>query len=235
MRFETTRWSVVQAAGSDASAEARAALATLCETYWTPLYWYARRRCHRPEEAQDLTQAFLTEFIEKYRVRAANPERGRFRSFLLASFKHFILNDAQARRAEKRGGGVPSLSIEFDAAEGRYSVEPLDARTPEVVFDRQWAMTVLDLGLRRLAHETAEDGKELEFDLLRPCLLGESSEGGYAGIARALGITEGAVKVAVHRLRRRFREMVRQEIAQTVATEQEIDEEVQYLLAVLRQ
>ena len=234
MRFETTRWSVVQAAGSDASTEARAALTTLCETYWTPLYWYARRRSHRPDDAQDLTQAFLTEFIEKYRVRAANPERGRFRSFLLASFTHFILNDAQARRSEKRGGGVPSLSLEFDTAEGRYSLEPPDARTPEAIFDRQWAMTVLDLGLRRLEREATEEGRGLEFEMLKPSLLGESAEGGYAAIARGLGITEGAVKVSVHRLRRRFREMVRQEIAQTVATEQEIDEEVKYLLAALR-
>ena len=234
MPFETTRWSVVQAAGSDASTEARAALTTLCETYWTPLYWYARRQSHRPDDAQDLTQAFLTEFIEKYRVRAANPERGRFRSFLLASFKHFILNDAQARRAEKRGSGVPALSLEFDAAEGRYLLEPPDSRTPEVIFDRQWAMTVLDLGLRRLAREAAEEGRGLEFELLKPSLLGESTEGGYAAVSRALGISEGAVKVAVHRLRRRFREMVRQEIAQTVATEHEIDDEVQFLLAALR-
>lgn len=234
MRFDTTHWSVVQAAGSDASTAARAALTTLCETYWTPLYWYARRQSHRPDEAQDLTQAFLTEFIEKYRVRAANPERGRFRSFLLASFKHFILNDAQARRAAKRGGGVPLLSLEFDAAEGRYVLEPPDARTPEAIFDRQWAMTVLDLSLRRLEREAAHEGRGLEFELLKPSLLGESAGGGYAAIARALGITAGAVKVAVHRLRRRFREMVREEIAQTVVTEREIEEEVTYLLAALR-
>ena len=234
MRFETTRWSVVQAAGSDASTEARAALTTLCETYWMPLYWYARRRSQRPDEAQDLTQAFLTEFIEKYRIRAANRERGRFRSFLLASFKHFILNDAQARRAEKRGGGIPALSLEFDTAEGRYVLEPPDTRTPEAIFDRHWAMTVLDLSLRRLEREAVEEGRGLEFDLLKPSLLGESAEGGYAAIARALDMTEGAVKVAVHRLRRRFREMVRQEIAQTVTTEAEIDEEVRYLLTALR-
>jgi len=234
MRFETTRWSVVQAAGSDASTEARAALTKLCETYWTPLYWFARRQSQRPDEAQDLTQGFLTEFIEKYRVRAANPQRGRFRSFLLASFKNFILNDAQARRAGKRGGGVPILSLEFDTAEGRYVLEPTDTRTPEAIFDRQWAMTVLDLGIRRLAREAGHEGRGLEFELMKPSLLGESTEGGYAAIARALGITEGAVKVAVHRLRRRFREMVREEIAQTVADEQEIDEEVQYLLTALR-
>jgi len=234
MRFETTHWSVVQAAGSDASTEARVALTTLCETYWTPLYWFARRHSHTPDAAQDLTQAFLTEFIEKFRVRAASPERGRFRSFLLGSFKHFMLNDAQARRAEKRGGGVPSLSLEFDTAEGRYVLEPPDARTPEAIFDRQWAMTVLDLGLRHLAREATDEGRGLEFELLKPSLLGESSDGGYAAVAHALGITEGAVKVAVHRLRRRFREMVRQEIAQTVATEHEIDEEVKYLLAALR-
>ena len=234
MRFDTTHWSIVQAAGSDASTEARAALTVLCETYWTPLYWFARRQSHRPDEAQDLTQAFLAEFIEKARVRAASQARGRFRSFLLASFKHFILNDAQARRAEKRGGGVPVLSLEFGNAEGRYSLEPSDARTPEAIFDRQWAMTVLDLGLRRLAQESSGAGRGLEFELLRPSLLGESAKGGYDGIARALGSTEGAVKVAVHRLRRRFRELVREEIAQTVATEGEIDEEVKYLLAALR-
>ena len=234
MRFDTTHWSIVQAAGSDASTEARAALTKLCETYWRPLYWYARRRSHRPDEAQDLTQAFLTEFIEKARVRAANPERGRFRSFLLTSFKNFILNDAQARRADKRGGGVPVLSLEFDAAEGRYSLEPPDMRTPDAIFDRQWAMTVLDLGLRRLGAEAKAEGRGLEFELLRPSLLGESAKGGYDAIARALGSTEGAVKVAVHRLRRRFRELVRLEIAHTVATEREISDEVTYLLAALR-
>jgi RNA polymerase sigma-70 factor (ECF subfamily) len=233
MRFDTTRWSIVQAAGSDASTEARAALTLLCETYWTPLYWYARRS-HRPDEAQDLTQAFLTEFIEKARVRAASPERGRFRSFLLASFKHSILNQAQARRAIKRGGDVPVLSLEFDTAEGRYSLEPPDTRTPDAIFDRQWAMTVLDLGLRRLAQESAAEGRGLEFELLRPSLLGESAVGGYDAIARGLGSTEGAVKVAVHRLRRRFRELVRQEIAQTVATESEVEAEVKYLLNALR-
>lgn len=234
MRFETTRWSIVQAAGSDASTEARAALTRLCETYWTPLYWYARRQSRNADQAQDLTQAFLTEFIEKYRVRAANPERGRFRSFLLTSFKHFMLNDAQARRAGKRGGGVPILSLEFDAAEGRYGLEPSDTRTPEAIFDRQWAMTVLDLGIRRLEREAGQEGRGLEFELMKSSLLGESVEGGYAAIGRALGITEGAVKVAVHRLRKRFREMVREEIAQTVATEREIDEEVRYLLTALR-
>jgi RNA polymerase sigma-70 factor (ECF subfamily) len=126
------------------------------------------------------------------------------------------------------------LSLEFDTAEGRYSLEPPDTRTPDALFDRQWAMTVLDLGLRRLAHESAAEGRGLEFELLRPSLLGESAKGGYDAIARGLGSTEGAVKVAVHRLRRRFRELVREEIAQTVATESEIDEEVKYLLAALR-
>ena len=233
-RFDTTHWSVVQAAGGDASTEARHAMASLCATYWPPLYWYARRWSSDAETAQDLTQTFLTEFIEHDRVRAADRTRGRFRSFLLASFKHFLLNDAQARRTAKRGGGAPVLSLDFASAEGRYALEVPDTRTPDAIFDRRWAMTVLDLAMVRLTQEADEEGKRDEFLVLKPSLTGESENGGYAALGRALGRSEGAIKVAVHRLRRRYRDLVRDEIARTVATEQEIDEEVQYLLAALR-
>ena len=232
-RFDTTRWSLVQAAGAEVSSEARAALATLCERYWTPLYWFARRQGHGADDAQDVTQAFLTRFIDKHDVRAARRERGRFRSFLLASFKHFILNDIQSRRAVKRGGSRTPLSLEFETAERTYVREPPDTRTPETIFDRRWALTVLDRVVQRLRREAMESGKREEFDRLKPSLLGESAPGGYEAWGRELGLSEGAVRVAVHRLRRRYQRALRDEIAQTVSTSDEVEEEIRYLLGAL--
>jgi RNA polymerase sigma factor (sigma-70 family) len=231
-RFETTRWSLVLTAGGDASA-AQVALATLCETYWYPLYAYARRQGCNPEDAQDLTQAFFARLLEKQVVHGARRERGRFRSFLLAAMKHFLLNEAQHRRALKRGGGHVLQSLDVEIGETRYRRELTDACTPEVLFDRSWACTVLDRVLVRLRGEWTNSGKAAEFDRLKACLTGESREGGYRELSRELGLSDGAVKVKVHRLRRRYRDLLREEIAETVLTEQAVQEEIQHLFRAL--
>jgi RNA polymerase sigma factor (sigma-70 family) len=231
--FETTRWSVVLTAGARDSSGAHQALATLCETYWYPLYAFVRRQGYDADQAQDLTQAFFARLLEKHDVEDARRERGRFRSFLLASLKHFLQNEAQYRRRQKRGGGQAPLSLEFETAEGRYLREPPDPRTPETIFDRRWALTVLDGVLRRLRREAVDADKVAEFDALKACLNGDLPHGSYRALGETLGMTEGAVKVAVHRLRRRFQRVLREEIAQTVPTPQAVDEELQYLFRAL--
>jgi RNA polymerase sigma-70 factor (ECF subfamily) len=231
-RFDTTHWSIVVTAGGDGSL-AHQALASLCETYWYPLYAYVRRQGYDADQAKDLTQGFFARLIEKRDVDGARRERGRFRSFLLASLKHFLLNEAERRRALKRGGGQAPLSLEFDAAEGRYLREPPDSRTPETIFDRRWALTMLDRVLRRVRQDAIDAGRAAEFDVLKPCLTGDMPRGGYRALSEQLGISESGVKVAVHRLRRRFQRRLREEIAQTVLTPDQVDEELQYLFRAL--
>lgn len=229
-QFETTHWSVVLAAGGADSSASRRALATLCETYWYPLYAYIRRRGYAAEDAQDLTQAFLASLLDRRDFEGLSSERGRFRAFLLASLQHFLANDAAKRRAQKRGGGFAALSLSFDQAEGRYAREPPELETPASIFDRRWALTVIDRVLDELASEAGADGRGAEFDRLRSCLLGDAPAGGYAAVARELGSTEGAIKVAVHRLRRKFQAVLRRQIAQTVLTPQDVDDEIRYLI-----
>jgi RNA polymerase sigma-70 factor (ECF subfamily) len=231
--FDTTHWSLVLAAGGDDSAKARLALATLCETYWYPLYAYIRRRGNGAEDARDLTQAFLASLIERKDFRHLDKTRGRFRAFLLASVQHFLANDAARRHAQKRGGRTPTLSLDLDGAEGRYRVEPAEAATPETLYERRWALTVIDRVLARLRHEFQTDARGGEFDALKSCLLGETPLGGYAAIARALGTTEGAVKVSVHRLRRRFQNELKRDIAETVSAPEDVDDEIRYLIRAL--
>jgi len=231
--FETTHWSLVRAAGGDDST-ARAALAKLCETYWWPLYWFARRRGADGPEAQDLTQGFLTRLIDKEEVRNADATRGRFRTFLLTAFTHYSLNDAQRQKAQKRGGGNAPLSLEFETAEGRYQLEPMDARTPESIFNRRWAITVLDGALQQLRREESAAGRVAEFDLIKSSLLGHSPAGGYGAWAGTLNTTEGAIKIAVHRLRKRFQRVLRENIAETVSSEAEIEDELKFLMDALR-
>jgi len=233
-RFETTEWSVVLAAGGEDSSAARTALATLCETYWYPLYAYVRRQGHNTDDAKDLTQAFFVHVLEKQAVHEVRRERGRFRSFLLASLRNFLLNDVEHQRTLKRGGGQVALSLDFQTAERRYLQEPHDPRTPERIFDRRWALTVLDRVLRRLRREWLNAGKGVEFDRLKACLAGESPAGGYRELGQALGLTEGAVKVAVHRLRRQYQRRLREEIGRTVLTDDAVDEEIQYLFSALK-
>lgn len=227
-RFETTRWSLVAAAGGDDS-RAHRALATLCEAYWYPLYAYVRRQGFDADDARDLTQSFFVRLLERQDIRDVRPERGRFRAFLLASLRHFLLNDLVHRRALKRGGGRTPLLSEFEHAEGRYVREPADRHTPETLFERGWALTVLDRVLRRLQRDWEAEGRGLDFHRLRGWLLGEPPTGGYKALGEDLGVTEGTARVAVHRLRRRFQRQLRETIGETVHSDEAIDEEIQHL------
>jgi len=230
--FTTTHWSLVLAAAHESRPEGRAALAALCQAYWHPLYFYIRRRGYRPDEAQDLTQAFFAAILEKGRLRAADPERGRFRSFLLASLNHFLANEWDRARAQKRGGGKV-LSLDMEDAEGRYRLEPADDLTAEKLFERRWAMTLLDLVLAQLRQEFARDGREHLFEQLKGHLGGPAADAPYRRVAADLGMTEAAVKMAVHRLRRRYRHLLRARIAQTVGSVGQIDEEIRRLFAAV--
>ena len=221
------------AAGRDATPASRAALAELCELYWPPLYAYARRRGHSVEEAQDLTQAFFTRLLEKRAVQVADPQRGRFRSFLLTSFKHFAANEHDRERAQKRGGAERPVSLDVEPVEARYAAEPADTLTPEALFERQWAQGVLDRVMSALRAECVNAGKETTFDRVKDIVVGERNPGGYAALAQALDTSEGAIKVMIHRLRRRYQQLLRTEIAATVSNEPEIDDEIRHLIAVL--
>ena len=227
--FTTTHWSVVLAAQADSTPKAQAALTQLCERYWYPLYAYLRRSGHSADEAQDLTQAFFARILEKRSFRQADSARGRFRSFLLASLKNFVANERGRERAQKRGGAIPPLSLEFDTAEGRYRIEPPSDETPEKVFDRRWALTLLEDVLARLRGEFVKAQKEAVFDQLKGYLAGPRTEVGYAAVGKQLEMSEGAVKVAVHRLRRRFRDLLREEIAHTVSSPGEVEDEIRHL------
>ena len=211
----------------------REALSQLCELYWPPLYGFARRQGYSVEQAQDLTQAFFARFLEKQDVQDADPARGRFRSFLLGSFKHFLANEYDRERAKKRGGDQVKIALEVDAAEARFVAEPSDDLTPEALFERQWALGVIDRVMDALRADLVKSGKEATFEQLKGLLVGEKEEGGYAAIARTLGTTEGAVKVTVHRLRQKFRDRLRAEIAATVEDDAEIEDEIRYLMAIL--
>jgi RNA polymerase sigma factor (sigma-70 family) len=228
-RFASTRWSLVAAAGQGASPEAQEALAVLCRVYWYPLYAYARRRLGNVEDAQDATQAFFAQLLEKDYVQAADPERGRFRSFLLTAFKRFLAKERERDRAQKRGGGRHIVPLDFQMGEHRYHLEPADHATPETIFERRWALTLLEQALARLRQEFETADKQKIFDGLKATLTGDGVAEPYAEIAGRLEMSEPAVKVAVHRLRRRYQELLREEIAQTVVTASEIDEELRDL------
>lgn len=227
-RFTTTRWSLVQTAAEGVSAEADQALSILCESYWYPLYVYLRRRGHGVDEAQDLTQAFFARLIEKRSLRRADPARGRFRSFLLASLKHFAVNERERERAQKRGGANLLLSLDLALGENRFQWEPATDDTPERLFDRTWALTLLDRAITRLRTDLERSGKPLQVERFTAYLMDEQPDR-YADTARELGMSEGAVKVAVHRLRRYFRDLVVEEIAQTVSSPEELDDELRHL------
>lgn len=234
-RFLTTQWSVVLAAGDASSKDSAEALATLCELYWYPLYAFVRRRGHDPDAAQDLTQAFFARVIEKAYLRDATPTRGRFRSFLLGSLKHFLANEWDHARALKRGGGavVLPLDVELGQGETRYRLEPADEETPERLFERQWAMALLGRVLARLLEEAEAAGKSAQLDVLKPLLTGEPIDETYAQLGAQLGMSEGAVKVAVHRLRRRMRVLLQEEIARTVEDPRDVEDEIHHLFEVL--
>lgn len=231
--FATTHWSVVLAAsGSDSKAQS--ALARLCQTYWYPLYAYVRRRGYGPTDAQDLTQEFFARLLARNWLAQADRARGKFRTFLLAALSHFLANEWDKARAQKRGGAVQLVPLEFHTAETRYIAEPPDPNTPEQSYERRWAVTLLDAVLQRLREEHQAESKTELFEALKPCLVGERQAQPYAELAAKLGLTEGAIKVTVHRLRQRYRQLLRDEIANTVASPEEVDEELRYLSSVLR-
>mgnify|MGYP003787094741 FL=1 len=215
------------------SPQSAAALETLCRTYWYPLYAFVRRQGHSPPDAQDLTQEFFARLLEKDYLKAAAREKGRFRTFLVVALKRFLANEWDRVRAQKRGGGQPCLSLDTELAEQRYRVEPIEGATADRVFERRWALTLLDRTMARLREEFAATGKAAEFDRLKACLTAERGEIACAEIAAGLAVSEGAARVAVHRLRKRFREVFREEIAHTVSRPQDIEEEVRYLISVL--
>jgi RNA polymerase sigma-70 factor (ECF subfamily) len=233
--FTTTHWSVVLAAGQEDAPQARAALEELCRTYWYPLYAYVRRQGRGIEDAQDLTQEFFVRLLEKHYLGLADPTLGRFRTFLLSSLKHFLINDWKKSQRQKRGGGQAVFSFDEQLAEERYAAEPKDELSPERIFEKRWALTLIERALARLGLEYAGSGQEQLFNVLREYVWGLAEPESYSTVARRLQLSEGAVRVAVHRLRRRCRDLIRSEIAQTVAVADEIDAEVQHLMGVLAQ
>ena len=232
-RFATTRWSIVVAAGSRDAEHGREPLARLCQAYWFPLYAYVRRRGHTPEDSQDLTQAFFARLLEKNWVAGADRSKGRFRTFLLAAMKHFLADEWDRAGAQKRGGGVALLPLSFDSAEQRYVEEPSDPETPERIYERRWAVALLDAVLCRLRAEYEDQGKGELFAVLRPCLVGERTAQPYAQLAESLGSSEPAIRSAVHRLRQRYRQLLRDEVASTIDAGEDIEDELRHLFAVL--
>ncbi len=233
-RFQTTHWSVVARAGGPTAAASRPALTRLCELYWPPVHAYIRRRVETDDQARDLTQAFFTVFLEKNYVRDADSSRGRFRAFLLASVQHFLSNDRDRTRALKRGGGTIIVPLELETPDGWLRYEPATDATPERVFEHRWALSMVHRVMKRLQTEQEASGRGDTFMRLRMCLVEEGPPQSHAELAASLGTTPGAVRVTLHRLRRRFRALLLEEIGRTVADPAEIDSEVQYLVGVLR-
>lgn len=231
--FLSTRWTVVLSAADPDSPHAATALDALCRAYWYPLYAYVRRRGHSTPDAQDLTQEFFAQLLEHNWVARADRQKGRFRSFLLMAMKRFLANEWDKVKTEKRGGHVHLVPFPLEAAEARYAQEPADTSTPEQLYERQWALTLLESVLSQLRDDYARDGKEALFDALKPCLIGSQELQPYAVLAGGLRMTEGAVKVAVHRLRERYRERLKGEIAHTVASPVEVDGELRHLFRAL--
>jgi len=231
--FATTRWTVVLQAGGPTSDGSSAALEQLCKTYWYPLYSFARRSGMQAHDAEDMTQGFFAYLLEKDAIARADRDRGRFRSFLLTAFKNFQLNERARQFAAKRGGGKGILSLDELDAENRYQHEPPTLLTPEKLYDQKWAASLLDQVMLSLRAEYAALSKGPLFDVLRGIVMGGRNEAGYGALAETVGMTEGAFKVAVHRMRGRLKECLRQEVSQTVATPAEVDDELRHLLSAL--
>ena len=229
--FPTTRWTLVVAAGNPDRTEARSALVSLCENYWYPLYAYLRRRGYPTDQAQDLTQEFFVRVLEGRYLDRADPDRGRFRSFLMSSLKFFVADEEDRNRAHKRGGGA-LVPLEFSSGEERYQREPAHDETPERIFERRWALSVLDRVVERLRSEFVRHGRPEHFERLKVFLLGQS-DAPYAALAREMNTSEGALKVAIHRLRKRYRELFHQEIADTVVDPADVESELRHLASVL--
>jgi RNA polymerase sigma-70 factor (ECF subfamily) len=227
--FATTHWTVVLAAGQRSTPQSDLALEELCRTYWFPLYAYVRRRGHTKEDAEDLTQAFFTRFLARNYLESLRAERGRFRAFLLASLKHFLANEWDKSRCQKRGGGVTPLSLDWQTADTQFQVAATNEPSPDRAFDREWAVTLLAKVIERLQAECAAEGKANLFEQLKIFLTVGKGELPYAEAACKLGMVETAVRVAVHRLRKRYRQLLRDEIAQTLSDPAMVDEEMQAL------
>ncbi len=233
-QFATTQWSVVRAVGLENSQAANSALQELCQIYWYPLYTYVRRQGHNADAAADLTQAFFADLLMRDDLKRVDPELGKFRSFLLAAMKHFLMNQWNKAKAQKRGGGKSPLSLDFGEADNRYRLEPSHAKTPELIYQKQWAKTLLERVQKSLRSEFADRGKGHQFDKLQKFLAGKNEDETLATAAAQLNMSEVAVKVSLHRMRQRFGELLRTEIQQTVSTPEEIDSEIQQLFEVLK-
>jgi RNA polymerase sigma factor (sigma-70 family) len=227
--FATTHWTVVLTAGCASAPQAQAALEELCRTYWFPLYAYVRRRGHSKEDAEDLTQAFFARFLEKNYLAGLDSERGRFRAFLLAALKHFLANEWDKSQARKRGGGVPHLSLDWHSADTQFQVVATHQQSPDEAFDREWALALLGKVIERLGAECAAEDQGEHFKALKPFLTAGKGETSYAEAALALEMHETAVRVAVHRLRKRYGQLLRAEIANTLAEPAQLDEELRAL------
>ncbi|MCU0783667.1 MAG: RNA polymerase sigma factor [Verrucomicrobia bacterium] len=227
--FATTHWTVVLAAGRKSTPQADHALEELCRTYWFPLYAYVRRRGHTKEDAEDLTQAFFARFLAKNYLEGLSAERGRFRAFLLASLKHFLANEWDKSQRQKRGGQAVHLSLDWQTADTQFQIAATNEPSPDKAFDREWALTLLAKVIERLRAECAADGKLKQFDKLKVFLAAGKGALSHADAAKELGIGETAVRVVVHRLRKRYRQLLRDEIAQTLADPAQVDEEMQAL------
>jgi RNA polymerase sigma-70 factor (ECF subfamily) len=231
--FATTQWSQVLAARDGSDSEVRTALAVLFEAYWYPLYAYVRRQGTSPEEAADLTQAFFAYLLEKDVLKSVDPSEGKFRSFLLATLKHFLSHEREKANAQKRGGDQVGISLDAKLAESRYGYEPSDNLTPEQIYERRWALIVLERSLEKLEEKESSAGDGTRFEKLRPYLVGEEPHLPYSEIAAELDMNEGAVRGAVHRLRQSFGQLLRDEIAMTVADADQVDDEVRHLLGTV--
>src|SRR5688572_24168522 len=231
--FVTTRWTVVLSAGRKSSPHSDRALGELCQTYWYPLYAYVRRQGHTKEDAEDLVQAFFAKFLEKNYLEGLSAERGRFRAFLLASLKHFLANEWDKSQRRKRGGGIQHLSLDWQSADERFHLDPPDPSSPDKTFDREWALALLERVIVRLRDECTADGKAGLFDQAKGYLMVVEKTIPYAEAALSLKMDEGAVRVAVHRLRKRYRQLLRDEIAQTLDDPAQVAEELRSLQAAL--
>ena len=231
--FSTTKWSMILAARDGSPSESEQALSALCEAYWYPLYAFVRLQGYKPEEAQDLTQAYFVRLLEKNYLQEVEPSSGRFRSFLMVTMKHFLSNERQREQALKRGGGVIKISLDAEDAEHRFRLEPADQLTPEEVFDRRWALTVIGRVLGSLRQEHIDAGKGDRFDLLKGHLTGEEPRVRYREVAAQLEMNEPAVRTAVRRMRQRFGKLLWNEIAETVANPDGVGDEVRHLLQVV--
>src|SRR5438552_13818399 len=233
MGFHTTHWTVVLAAREKEGSAPREALASLCSTYWYPLYAFIRRQGSSPPEAEDLTQEFFFRFLERHALGSVQPAAGKFRSFLLACLKNFLANERERAHAQRRGGGQPLVPLDRGDAETRYSLEPADQRTPAAVFERRWAFAVLERTMTELRHEYVTAGKSELFEAFQSFLPGGHGDASRADLAAQRGVSPGAIDVAVHRLRQRFGALLREQVAQTVSSDAEVEEEIRYLISVI--